>query len=35
MRAIGVVEFGGPDSLQLVELPDPEPVTQVCAIPGT
>ena len=25
MKAIGVVEFGGPDSLQVVELPDPKP----------
>lgn len=25
MKAIGVMEFGGPDSLQLVELPDPKP----------
>lgn len=24
MRAVGVFEFGGPDSLQVVELPDPE-----------
>ena len=25
MKAVGVIEFGGPDSLQLVELPDPKP----------
>ena len=25
MRAIQIIEFGGPDVLQLVELPDPEP----------
>jgi NADPH:quinone reductase-like Zn-dependent oxidoreductase len=25
MKAIGVIEFGGPDSLQVVELPDPKP----------
>jgi NADPH2:quinone reductase len=25
VRAVGVVEFGGPESLQLLELPDPEP----------
>ena len=25
MRAVGVVEFGGPDALRVVELPDPEP----------
>ena len=25
MKAVGVMEFGGPDSLQLVELPDPKP----------
>ncbi|GAC1316012.1 MAG: NADP-dependent oxidoreductase [Acidimicrobiales bacterium] len=25
MRAVGVMEFGGPDALQVVELPDPEP----------
>jgi NADPH2:quinone reductase len=25
MRAVGVTEFGGPDALRLVELPDPEP----------
>lgn len=24
MKAVGVVEFGGPDALQLVDLPDPE-----------
>ena len=25
MRAVGVVEFGGPEALQVVDLPDPEP----------
>lgn len=25
MRAVGVIEFGGPDALRVVELPDPEP----------
>lgn len=29
MKAIGVVEFGGPDALELVDLPDPE------VLPGT
>ena len=24
MRAIGVTEFGGPDALRVVELPDPQ-----------
>src|ERR1700753_1205195 len=24
MRAVGVIEWGGPDALQVVELPDPE-----------
>jgi NADPH:quinone reductase len=25
MKAVGVIEFGGPDSLQVVEIPDPKP----------